>query len=146
MSLTLSVTQNVGLTITPRDARGNPAPVDGIPVWEISDPSLASLVPSADGLSAYITALGGVGHAQVKVSADARMGPDVRTITGILELELVPAEAITLGITAGEPFEIADLPDPADPIPDPAPANPVPEPAPADPVPDPAQNPGPGDA
>ncbi len=114
MSLTLSVTQKAVLSVLPVDIKGNPAPLDGAPVWDASDPSLINVIPSIDGYSAVISARGGVGHVQVSVRADARMGPDVREIIGILEIELVPAEAATLGIVAGEPMEQDTTPDDSD--------------------------------
>ena len=102
MSLLLSVVQQVTLSIAPVDAKGNPAPIDGVPVWSALDPAIATLTVADDGRSALLVALT-VGHVQVTVSADARLGPDVSTITGVLEVEVVAAEAVTLGITAGEP-------------------------------------------
>jgi hypothetical protein len=106
MSLTLSVTQKVELQLQPVDIKGNPAPVDGVPVWDVSDPNLVDLVPSVDGLSAVVAAKGDLGHVQISVRADARLGPDVREIMGVLEIDLVPAEAVALGIVAGPPTEI----------------------------------------
>lgn len=106
MSLTLSVTQKVELQLQPVDIKGNPAPVDGEPLWDVSDPSLIDLVQSHDGLSALVAARGGTGHVQVTVRADARLGPDTREIMGVLEIDLVPAEAVALGIVAGEPTEL----------------------------------------
>jgi hypothetical protein len=102
MALTLSVVQQVTLSIHPVDARGNSAPIDGVPVWSVSDPTIATLTPTDDGLSATLVALT-IGHEQVTVSADARLGSDVSTISGVLEVDVVAAEAVTLGITAGEP-------------------------------------------
>ena len=126
MSLTLSVTQKVELHLQPVDSRGNPAPVDGAPAWDVSDPSLIDLVPSTDGLSAVAAAKGPLGHVQITARADARLGPDVREIMGGLEIDLVPAEAVALGISAGEPAEIEDAAAvPSDPVvaePDPVPA------------------------
>lgn len=117
MSVTLTVTQQVELFLQPVDARGNPAPVDGIPTWETSDSNLIDLIPSIDGLSAVVKARGGVGHVQISAVADARLGPDVRTIAGILEIDLVPAEAVALGLVAGAPTEIEEpVPEP---VPDP---------------------------
>lgn len=106
MSLTLSVTQKVELQLQPVDSKGHPAPVDGVPVWDVSAPNLVDLVPSVDGLSAVVAAQGALGHVQISVRADARLGPDVREIVGVLEIDLVPAEAVALGIVAGPPTEI----------------------------------------
>lgn len=106
MSLTLSVTQKVELQLQPVDIKGNPAPVDGAPFWDVSDPTLVDLIPSIDGMSAVVSARGSIGHVQITVRADARLGPDVREIMGVLEIDLVPAEAVALGIVAGSPTEI----------------------------------------
>lgn len=106
MSLALSVTQKVELHVQPVDIKGNPAPVDGEPLWDVSDPSLIDLVRSHDGLSVLVAARGRTGHVQITVRADARLGPDVREIMGTLEIDLVPAEAVALGIVAGEPTEL----------------------------------------
>ncbi|MBL8250424.1 MAG: hypothetical protein JNK31_02015, partial [Candidatus Competibacter sp.] len=62
---------------------------------------------------------GTLGHVQIRARADARIGPDVREISGLLEIDLVAAEAVTLGIIAGEPVEMPGT--------DPAPADPAPE-------------------
>ena len=118
MSLTLSVTQKVELHLQPVDIKGNPAPVDGPPTWDVSDPTLVNLIPSVDGMSAVISARGTTGHVQITALADARLGPDVREIMGVLEIDLVPAEAVALGISAGEPTEIEDAAAaPSDPVP-----------------------------
>lgn len=106
MSLVLSVTQRVALAIQPVDAHGNPAPVDGAPVWEVSDPSIVSLGVAEDGLSAFVRATGAPGHVQVRVTADARLTEEVREISGVLEIDIVPAEAVALSIVAGEPVEV----------------------------------------
>lgn len=105
MSLTLSVTQEVAVSIQPVDARGNPAPVDGVPAWAVSDGALLSLAVSDDGLSAVVTALGPVGVAQVTVTADARLGEEVREIVGTLDVTLVAAEAVALKLVPGVPTE-----------------------------------------
>lgn len=108
MSVAMTVTQKIEPFLKPIDVYGNPAPVDGIPSWEVSDPTLIDLIPSLDGLSAVAKARGRVGHVQISVVADARMGPEVRTIAGVLEIDLYPAEAVALGLFAGAPTEIEE--------------------------------------
>lgn len=134
MSLTLTVTQQVELSVAPVDAYGNAAPVDGAPKWDVSDPSLLSCVPATDGMKALIWARGEAGHVQVTVTADARLGPDVHLIGGVLEIDILPNEAVALGISAGAPEEIPPLAAaPADPVsaPDPTPTTTA-EPTPVD--------------
>ena len=138
MAITLQVTQQFPLEIQPVDARGNPAAVDGAPVWSVSDDTLLKIEVAADGLSAVVSALGPIGSAQVTVRADARMGEEVREIVGTLNVLLVAAEAVALQLVAGVPTEIATPVDPADPNagtgggagggadPNPTPVDPVP--------------------
>lgn len=136
MALTLQVTQQFPIEIQPVDARGNPAAVDGAPVWSVSDETLLKVEAADDGLSAVVSALGPVGSAQVTVRADARMGPEVREIVGTLDVSLIAAEAATLRLVPGVPTEIE-----AGPQPEPAPT-PTPEPT---PIPEPQPEPTPND-
>lgn len=100
MSLTLSTVQQCDLSINPVDAKGNPAAVDGAPVWASSDPTVVSLV--ASGTTATIVAQK-PGTAQVTVSADADLGTGVTTITGVLDVIVVAAQAVAIDIKAGTP-------------------------------------------
>jgi hypothetical protein len=80
-----------------KDAKGNLAQVEGVPAWGMSDPSLGSLAVAEDGLSAVFTP-GSVGTGQVNVSADADLGEGVKTITGILDVEVIAGEATVVEI------------------------------------------------
>ena len=103
MSLVLTDAQKVTLSITPVDAKGNPAPVDGIPEWSSSDASVIVVEPSSDGMSAVATAAGPLGTAQVNVTADADLGAGVTSITGTLDIQVTGSEAVAISITAGTP-------------------------------------------
>jgi hypothetical protein len=102
--LLLTDTQKVTLSIDPRNAKGNPAPVDGVPEWAVSNPGVGTITPSADGLSATFVATTG-GDTQVSVTADADLGDGVRSLSATLDISVKPGEAVTLGITAGTPEE-----------------------------------------
>lgn len=71
---------NVALVIT--NNRGQPAPVDGVPVWASSDETVLTVTPSADGMSASVDTVS-AGTARISVTADADLGTGVSTITGI---------------------------------------------------------------
>jgi hypothetical protein len=101
--LQLTDVQSCSLSVQPIDAKGNPAPVDGPPSWSVSDPTILSIVPSADGLSASISAVGLLGNCQVNVSADADMGAGTVTISGSLDVTVVASQAASLNIGAGVP-------------------------------------------
>jgi hypothetical protein len=101
--VTLTDIQKVSLSIQPIDAKGNPAVVDGIPVWQVSDTALLSLVVAEDGLSAELLAVGPLGTGQVTVAADALIGEGVVPITGILDVTVIASQAASLAISAGVP-------------------------------------------
>jgi hypothetical protein len=92
MAEVLQVGQLIRPSIDIRDRFENPAAVDGVPVWTLSDPTLGILEPAADGMSAVFRARR-VGTGQVNVTADANLGEGVRTITGVLDVTVLAAEA-----------------------------------------------------
>lgn len=101
----LTDTQQVVCTIDPRNAKGNPAPVDGVPEWATSNPSVATVHPTADGMACTVRSVG-VGTCQISVTADADLDVgEVRNITGTLDIDVRPSEAVTMGITTGIPQE-----------------------------------------
>lgn len=97
--------QKVALSVTPVDAAGNPAKIDGVPLWSIigAQPGILSLTIAADGLSCELFAAGPLGTAQVQVQADADLGAGVVAITGLLDVEVAAGQAVTLNIAAGVP-------------------------------------------
>lgn len=105
MALVLTDSQEVTLTVTPVDKKGNPAVVDGVPTWGTSDDTVLTVAAAADGLTALVTATGKLGDAQINVSADADLGSGVTSLTGTLDVSVVAGQAATLGVTAGVPAE-----------------------------------------
>lgn len=103
MALILTDVQKVGLSVSFVTAKGNPAAVDGLPVWSVSDATVLSVVPAADGLSAEVVAVGPLGTSQVSVTADADLGEGVRALIGTLDVSVVASEAASIVINAGVP-------------------------------------------
>jgi hypothetical protein len=105
--LVITATQKAALAIAAVDAKGNPAPVEGAPSWSSSEPTLVTVEPSEDGLSAVIKAVGPVTPTpvQINVMADADLGEGVRAITGLLEVSVIAGEAVGVAISAGSPEE-----------------------------------------
>jgi len=97
---------NATLTIT-NDA-GDPAPVEGAPIWASSDETVLSVDASADGLTASVNTVAPGGPARITVTADADLGEGVVTITGVSEditvttgtAQRASVVAITLGASA----------------------------------------------
>jgi hypothetical protein len=105
MSTIITDTQEVPVTVAFSDRRGNPATIDGLPTWAVSDPAIIGLKVNADSYSALVFAVGPIGHSQVSVTADARLGEEFSPIIGILEVDVVGGEAVTATLTAGTPEE-----------------------------------------
>jgi hypothetical protein len=104
--LILTDSQKVALSIKPVTKAGNPAPIDGKPVWSLGGEDHLKLEVSEDGLSVVISSLGKLGVCQVNVSADADLGEGVEEITGTVDIEVKAGKAVNVGIEAGAPEEI----------------------------------------
>lgn len=106
LMLTLTDTQQCTLgPIAAVDGRGNPAPIDGVPTWVSSDPTILTVEPSADGLSALVKSVGPLGNAQVTVTADADMGAGTVSITGLQDVTVIAGQAVVVTVPAGVPVE-----------------------------------------
>jgi hypothetical protein len=99
MAIVLKDAQKVTINISPVDAKGNAAKVDGAPVWAVSDPTILTLAPSTDGLSCVATTTGVVGTTKIAITADADIGEGVQTISGSIDIEVVGGVAAGLNIT-----------------------------------------------
>ena len=93
MSLILTATQQCPLVVKFKDSQGNEAKVES-GVWSTTDPAILTLDPDpTDPHFCLVKAAGAVGTGQVNVTADARFGPDVKEIIGVLDVEVVGAES-----------------------------------------------------
>jgi hypothetical protein len=95
--LSLSTVQKVLISIKPVDKKGNPAKVDGIPVWDVSVKGIVALFPAPDGMECDVIGVS-PGGVQVNVQADANLDAGIKTITGTLDVQVTPAEAVGFAI------------------------------------------------
>ena len=95
--------QQVPLTISPVDALGDPAPIDGIPTWTTSDSAIVALEPDSSGMAAYAIAVGPLGVSSILVEADRNMGTEVSIITAGVDIRVIALPAMDLQLEAGEP-------------------------------------------
>ena len=93
--------QRTTLRVRPTDDYQNPATLDSVPEWSVSDDTILSVTPADDGLSAVVRSTGKMGNSQVNVTADAREGEEVNQITGTLEVQVQSGEATSFNIEAG---------------------------------------------
>lgn len=104
-SMNMKVSQKLPLSISIVDAGGNPALVDGLPVWSLSDPSMGSFVVSPGGMSAEFQPSGPLGDVEIQVKADADLGAGVREILGNLPVSIAAGDAVSIQIAAGSPID-----------------------------------------
>lgn len=106
--MNLKITQNLPVSVKFSDKFGNAAAVDGKPEWSVTDESLASLDVADDGMSVLVKPSGKLGSFKVQCSADADLGEGVKAILGELAIDLLPAEAVKVDLSAGEPVDQVD--------------------------------------
>lgn len=112
-SMSIKAGQKVNVSIDPRDGYGNKARLDGTPVWDVSDASLASLEVAPDGNSVVVSSTGVVGSFDVQVAADADLSEGIRNLSGSITIDVEAGEAVDLGVHA-DPIVIAITPTPVD--------------------------------
>lgn len=105
----ITATQQFSATLNPKDRRGNPAVLDGVPTWAVENPTVISIEPSADGLSAVIKAQG-VGESNYNANGDADLGAGVRPIIAQGHVVVSRGEATVVEITEGAAEEQVDAP------------------------------------
>lgn len=103
MNLTITNEEKIEVTLAPLTAAGNPATLDGAPVWAVVEGGDATLEVAADGLSAFLVSGAAGVTSQVTVSADADLGEGIVTLTDTIDLTVVLASANALGMVVGTP-------------------------------------------
>jgi hypothetical protein len=101
MLFTITNEQKIKVSINPQTLQGNPAPVDGAPVWTVTSGD-ATIEPSEDGLSCYLISGAANVNSAITVTADADMGEGFIPLVDTADLAVVSAQASSLGMTAGE--------------------------------------------
>jgi hypothetical protein len=109
MAYTLPVDHEVVVEVAYVDAKGNPAAVDGNPVWSSSDPAIATVtVDTSNAFKATVTPVGPAGNVQVKVEADADIGAGVTELITLMDVTMVAGQAVAGTLTpSGPPTPIA---------------------------------------
>jgi len=102
MLATITSEEKIPVTLAPLTAAGNPATVDGVPVWAVAEGD-ATLEVAADGLSAYLISGAANVVSSVTVTADADLGEGVTNLSEVVTLTVVAPSAALLGATAGAP-------------------------------------------
>ena len=105
MSLIMTTVQECPLEVKFRDAHGNEAQVENI-VWSSSAEDILKVnANDAEPNKAIVLAVGSPGTGQVNVKADPKIGEPVGEIVGVLDVEILAAEATVVEISAGTPID-----------------------------------------
>lgn len=99
MLITITNEQKVLVTLAPTTAAGNSATLDGVAAWSVVSGD-ATLEVAEDGLSAYLVSGVADVNSQIEVTADADLGEGVVTLTDVIDLAVVAAQASVLGLVA----------------------------------------------
>ena len=113
MELVITDSQQFRVEIQPVDKAGNPGTLATVPVWSASDPTLLTVAPAADGMSAVVSATGKLGAAQVDVTAEGDPTSGANTITGTVDVQVVGGKAVSLRLTVGTAAEIPSAAPPS---------------------------------
>jgi hypothetical protein len=104
MAAVITNEEKVGVSVSFFTDKGKPAKVDGAPVWKSSDESVATVVPSADGMSASIVSVDGAeGTATISVEGDADLGAGVVPVGASDTVLVTSPQASSASFTFGAP-------------------------------------------
>lgn len=95
--------QKIKVTVQPTTEAGNPATIDGVPTFEVTEGDATVELVEGEPNSAYLVSGEAGVVSTIKVSADADLGEGVATIEEAVTLNVVAASANNLGVTAGAP-------------------------------------------
>jgi hypothetical protein len=98
--LTLDTTQQATVTAQAVDAKGRPTSLFSTPTWTESPAGIATLTPSADGLTCVIAGTT-VGATTVTVSGDASPATGMQSVIGTLPVTVTAAIATSITVTPG---------------------------------------------
>lgn len=103
MIIVLTNEQKIKVTVQPTTEAGNPAPIDGVPTFQVITGD-ATVEPVADEPnSVYILSGAADTVSTISVNADADLGEGVTELTEEITLNVVQASANALGVVTGTP-------------------------------------------
>jgi len=104
LDLTLTTEQKQKVILAPTTAQGNPATLDGEPVWSVVS-GAGTVQPEPGGLSAFVLSSDAVDSIPtvIQVDADADLGEGVTQIQDTINLVTTNAQAAALGLVTEPP-------------------------------------------
>ncbi len=103
MAFILKATQNVDISVTVTDKKGNQATVQN-GTWASDDENVVTVTDNTNN-AATASAVGTPGMATVTYTADADLGEGVEEVVGTVDIEVVAGNASVFNIVPGVPTE-----------------------------------------
>lgn len=88
-----------------KSKKGNPARIDGVPIWMTDNPAVLALTPSEDGMSCRVDAVGPIGAAKLSIKVDADLGDGFKYRTKVIDFSVVAGEAVEFDVDISESRE-----------------------------------------
>jgi len=101
MALKLTTHQEAEVAVEYKDKYGNPAVIDGNPIWAVSNADILRVISTNRPNVVIIQAVGPMGSSQVSVTADADLGEGVRELIALQEVSVVAGEAVAATMSFG---------------------------------------------
>lgn len=99
----LTNVQENTVAVVIKNLNGTVHGVDGVPIWDVEDPSILTLDVNPDGLGATFRATGVVGVTRVTVTADVDLSTGVITQVGTFEVTVTESGEVLFEFTFGTP-------------------------------------------
>ncbi len=88
------------------DSKGNDAPIENL-AFESTNPDILAMTVSEDGKMATVKAVGPVGSAQVRITADAVVGEGEEIFDEVIDVDVIAGQATGFKVSVGTPREQA---------------------------------------
>lgn len=102
MKISITNEQKIQVSLEPKTATEKPAQVDGVPKWTKQSGD-STIEVAEDGKSAILISSDTLGLSSFLVEADADLGDGFEPISELIELEVLGAKAVNLGLIPGTP-------------------------------------------
>ena len=100
MASTMQAGSRATVSVEWKDAAGHTVKVDGPTVWDSSAPGIVECkVATGNPGIANLFAPGPVGTAQIQATADADLGEGTKSVTAVIDINVIAGEAVGGDIT-----------------------------------------------
>ncbi len=95
--MAIQLNQRATIVAIPQDNQGNPSQVEGLMAWAVEDENIGLIEVAEDGKSAVFVPMA-AGTTRVVVTGDADLGEAVKTVSGAIDITVVPVMADSIRV------------------------------------------------